>query len=459
VQWAWAVPLIAPAADAADLHLIHDSYLRQARFVAARPSGYSSANNHRIAELVGLLHVSALGADDRSWRRLWRELEQHAAAQAYADGGSREQAAGYFLYVLEMLWVAGVLARSLGRDLGALRDQLARRVDWAVATGDAALEPPPFGDDAEDRIIRLEYFEPRRAQLVADRAAALLDDELVLVPSRTTERSDRSQVLAASGMTVLRDGGAAGIRIAIDHGELGFGSLAAHGHADALSVLADRGGEPLLRDSGTGSYADPHIRELLRSTGAHNTVEVARTSQAVPLGPHLWGRRYTVSVEEAAFSDTFDYVRASHDGYVAELGAVHRRSVLFLKPHLLLVMDRVEATEPREIALYWHVAPAAAPGTLGPGTNLLVVAAPEARPTEDAWPWSVRYTSWTDASRRAWRVTAADVRFVSLIAFTPGVHTLRLRRGDGIDEIAVDVEGGSSYRVIERWDGAPEVHS
>ena len=57
-------------------------------------------------------------------------------------------------------------------------------------------------------------------------------------------------------------------------------------------------------------------------------------------------------------------------------------------------------------------------------------------------------------------MTAADVRFVSLIAFTPGLHTLRLRRGEGIDEIEVDVEGGSSHhRVIERWEGIPELHS
>ncbi|MFL5963659.1 MAG: heparinase II/III-family protein [Gaiellaceae bacterium] len=456
VQWAWAIPLLADAADAAELDAIHRSYRRQARFVAARPSRYSSANNHRIAEIVGLLHVVALGGGDAAWRRLWGELEHHADAQAYADGGSREQAAGYFLYVLEMLWVAGMLARSMGRDLGGLHDQVARRLEWLVATGDSALEPPPFGDDAEDRIIRLEYFEPRRAQLIVDRAAGLLDDQLVLAPSRSTEPSARSSVLA-SGMTILRAGGAKGIRIAIDHGELGFGSLAAHGHADALSVLADRGGEPFLRDSGTGSYAAPHIRELLRSTGAHNTVEVGGTSQAVSLGAHMWGRRYAVTVEQAVLSDAFDYVRAGHDGYVAELGAVHRRSVLFLKPHLLLVTDRIEAAEPQEIALYWHVALAAMPGTLGPGTSLTVVTDPEAMPAQEVWPWSVRYASWTDGARRAWRVTASEVRFVSLIAFTPGPHTLRLGRGDGIDEI--EIEGASSHRVIERWSGAPEVHS
>ena len=116
--------------------------------------------------------------------------------------------------------------------------------------------------------------------------------------------------------------------------------------------------------------------------------------------------------------------------------------------------------EPGGALAFGHVELArrgAAPGALGPGTSLTVVTDPETLPTEEAWPWSVRYTSWTNGSRRAWRLTASDVRFVSLIAFTPGPHTLHLRRGDGYDEI--EVGGASSHRVIERWSGIPEVHS
>jgi uncharacterized heparinase superfamily protein len=458
VQWAWAIPLLAESADAAELAAIEHSYAQQARFVASRPSRYSSANNHRVAEIVGLLHAAAVAGDAAAWARLWAELETHADAQAYPDGGSREQAAGYFLYVLEMLWVAALLARSLGRELGALRPQLERRVEWAIAVGDGDLEPPPFGDDAEDRIIRLEYYRPRLARDIVTRAVALLDDELALAPSRLLEPARESEI-KPSGIAVLRGGASPGARIALDVGELGFGALAAHGHADALSLIVDSGGERILRDSGTGSYAQAEGRELLRSTAAHNTVEVGGLSQAQSLGPHLWGRRYRATIEQTLLTDEYDYVRARHDGYVEELGAVHTRAVLFLKPNLLLVTDLVVADEPRDVALHWHLPCDAVPAGLGSGASLHVTSDPGAAVADEAWPCSPRYRSWSQASRWSWRVNAREVRFVSLIAFVPGNHHVKLRRRGAGDEIAIGIDDDVSYRVTERWDGVPDVAS
>lgn len=451
VQWAWAVPLVAGAAGDGELAAISRSYEQQARFVAARPSRHSSANNHRIAEIVGLLHAAAITGAAAAWDELWAELELHAAAQAYPDGGSREQAAGYFLYVLEMLWAAGLVARSLDRGLLGLREQLERRVAWAVATGDEDLEPPPFGDDAEDRIVRIEYFRRRRAHDVVARAVALLDDRLELAPAERIAPSSESRALD-SGIVVIRSGNA---RVSVDVGDLGFGALAAHGHADALSVLVDRGGRPILRDSGTGSYRQDEGRELLRSTAAHNTIEVVGTSQAEPLGPHLWGRRYAVTVEQTLLTDAYDYVRASHDGYVRQFGALHRRSVLFLKPHLLIVTDRVTADSPQDIALHWHLMAEASPATLGDGASVTVVSDPEAEIADEPWPYAPRYKHWVEASRRSWRVRAREVRFVSLIALQPGPFRLDLKTDRSGEEISVG--GPSSCRVIERWDGAPEI--
>jgi hypothetical protein len=454
VQWAWAVPLVTESADGAELASIARSYVQQARFVQARPSRHSSANNHRITEIVGLLHAAAITGDARAWGVLWTELELHAEAQAYRDGGSREQAAGYFLYVLETLWVAGLLARSLGRELRGLRDQLERRVAWAVATGDADLEPPPFGDDSEDRVIRIHYFRPRRARDIVERAIALLDDQLVLEPSSRIEASVESRALE-SGVVILRSKAAAPPRVAVDVAELGFGTLAAHGHSDALSVLVDVDGAPILRDSGTGSYQQSQGRELLRTTAAHNTVEVGGASQAEPLGPHLWGRRFSMEIEQTALRDAYDYVRASHDGYVRRFGAVHRRSVLFLKPHVILVVDRVTAEAPQDVALHWHLMPDARPERLGAGASLLVVANPEAGVDDEQWPYSPAYKHWAEAPRWSWRVRAREVRFVSLIALRPGPHRLQLETREGEDEISV--EGPASARVIERWDGVPSI--
>ena len=79
-------------------------------------------------------------------------------------------------------------------------------------------------------------------------------------------------VLRDAGLVVLRRGGT---RVTIDAGPLGYGALAAHGHADALQVtIADGDGE-LVVDPGVGSYyRQPPLREAFRGTGFHPTVLV-----------------------------------------------------------------------------------------------------------------------------------------------------------------------------------------
>src|SRR5262249_10564083 len=117
IGWAWIVPLVAGEADAQELAALAAAYARDRRLVERTPSRFSSANNHRLAELVGLIAASTLGGDAQ-FDGLWRELEDEVARQTYADGGSREQASGYFLYVLELLWLAGLFARGRGASLG-----------------------------------------------------------------------------------------------------------------------------------------------------------------------------------------------------------------------------------------------------------------------------------------------------------------------------------------------------
>ena len=453
VQWAWTIPLLGDVAEPDELLVLELAYDRQARFVAARPSRFSSANNHRIAEVVGLLHASAVSGDLSAWQPRWAELELRVGEQTYDDGGSREQATGYFLYVFEMLWLAGLLARSLGQPLGSIREQLERRIDWATKTGDAQLEPPPFGDDAEDRIIRLSYFRPREAREIVDRAAALLEDALVLRASSSAEPSARSAILS-SGLAILRSPDD-GTRIAMDVGELGFDKLAAHGHADALSVVVAHNGATILRDSGTGSYVSQEGRELLRSTAAHNTVEIGETSQAVPLGPHLWGARYTVEIEHVRLADRYDYVRARHDGYAKRFDAIHRRSVLFLKPHLIVITDRIDAAAPEDVRLHWHLMSGATPLNLGQAASLTVHSEPTGTSSVQSWPNSPRYRRWSDAPRHTWRVSGSNVLFVSVIALAASPGAVTVRRVGGVDEIALS--GEPSLHLVESWEGEPEV--
>src|SRR5205085_1921946 len=79
------------------------------------------------------------------------------------------------------------------------------------------------------------------------------------------------------------------IRIVVDAGPLGYGSIAAHGHADALAFTLSLGGLEFLIDPGTYAYhTKKQWRDYFRGTGAHNTVRVDVQDQSVAGGNFLW---------------------------------------------------------------------------------------------------------------------------------------------------------------------------
>ena len=96
---------------------------------------------------------------------------------------------------------------------------------------------------------------------------------------------------ADAGLTLLRTRAEDGPEIwcRCDGGPHGFLSIAAHAHADALSVEVRYGGVDILADPGTYCYhGDRAWRAYFRSTLAHNTVELAGRSQSSDAGPFLW---------------------------------------------------------------------------------------------------------------------------------------------------------------------------
>ncbi|HSP71890.1 MAG TPA: heparinase II/III-family protein, partial [Gaiellaceae bacterium] len=377
----------------------------------------------------------------------WRELEHQALLQTCADGGSREQAAGYFLYALEILTVAGLLASGRERRLGRVEERLEAMLSWLSATAGADGEPPPVGDDAEDRVLRDDYFAPRRADALAARARSVVEHTPSLASTTPPSApARRSIVLPESGYAVLRDPGAGTpIRVVFDIGELGYGRLAAHGHADALSVLLDVGTTPVLRDSGTGSYAGTEGRDLFRVTAAHNTVVVDGACQADPLGPHLWGRRYRVTTEAQRLSRDSDYVRASHDGYAP---TVHTRSVLRLEDGIVVVLDRIRSPADREATLVWNI---------GAPPRIAVAAAPAAAADCGLVPYSRRYGSRETAARLTWTARGRDVVFATVLSTAADVVPVVLLDHSAA-RTCLRVTAPQRVTLVEDWrSGAPQV--
>ena len=81
-------------------------------------------------------------------------------------------------------------------------------------------------------------------------------------------------------------------KLIMDAGPLGFLSIAAHGHADCLSLLLSVSGKELLVDPGTYCYhTEREWRDYFRGTAAHNTVRVDGIDQSQIAGAFLGPRK------------------------------------------------------------------------------------------------------------------------------------------------------------------------
>jgi hypothetical protein len=154
-------------------------------------------------------------------------------------------------------------------------------------------------------------------------------------------------------MTILRSDR---VWVRCDGGPHGFLSIAAHAHADALSLEVRHDGVDVLADPGTFCYhGEPQWRSYFRSTLGHNTLELAGRDQSVSGGPFLWTRHAVTKVLEVHTPDTGPARwSAAHDGYAP---AVHRRTVE-LDGEVLKIIDEVLGEERPTARLAFHFGPA-----------------------------------------------------------------------------------------------------
>lgn len=116
------------------------------------------------------------------------------------------------------------------------------------------------------------------------------------------------------------------VMLVMDHAPLGLEPLSAHGHADALAIWLHVGGHPLFVDAGTYTYhAQPARREWLRTTAAHNTVEVAGESQSLTAGAFNWRHKARSWLVRGAGGCDWQ-IEGAHDGYRDRFGIVHHRT-------------------------------------------------------------------------------------------------------------------------------------
>jgi hypothetical protein len=311
------------------------------RWIARYPSRFSSANNHKVAELTALfaafLCAPGMRGGAAGLRLAQRGLEREMLKQFHPDGVGAEQSVAYAAYSLEWFALAGVIGEVTGRPFStAFRDRARLALDalcWLIG---AAGQAPRIGDSDDGRVLALtQTAEPRYLASVAAMAARWLGApaptadpalrDLLGDPAPLSSRPTGVNTFVAGGLTVWRQPRLDGdLFLAFDHGPLGHLSIAAHGHADALALWLHWGEESILVDPGTHLYrSQDGSREALRSTRAHNTLAIGDQDQSRIIGPFAWSEHAKSKCLMASEQE----IEAEQDGYRRRFGLVHRRRV------------------------------------------------------------------------------------------------------------------------------------
>ncbi|HEX3666600.1 MAG TPA: alginate lyase family protein [Rhizomicrobium sp.] len=379
IAFAWTRRLLGDWPEAPKHFEDNEAFARavvQHQWLLAHHGSYgSSANNHLIYEMAGL-YVSTncmpWHGDAGTWReRAARTLESEFPRQIFPEGYTRELASDYNGFVLEALIICLCEAVLDGVSPGAgLRDCAQRMLGWLAANCDSKGRPPRQGDSDDatgllldtpgyDRWHDLLYFRSARRGRAAGPVPSLR--AYLLSPLAHFEDADQTAPSGPreSGLVVLRAraGTPGEIWCAFDAGPLGYLSIAAHGHADALALELRYGGVPVLVDPGTFAYSGPW-RDWFRSTAAHNTVDLGGVSQSESGGPFLWTRHAAAKLlETGGLEDNTAIARVvgEHDGYGR---CRHRRSAILDRCNATLtVHDEISSSRPMVLRMSWHLHP------------------------------------------------------------------------------------------------------
>lgn len=161
----------------------------------------------------------------------------------------------------------------------------------------------------------------------------------------------------ASGLVRLARGP---LRCVVRAGSHGPDHQLGHAHADLLSFDVSVGALRVVTDTGTGAYANGPMRRHLRSTAAHNTVQLDGAELLEAWSSFRSGRRGRARVLARGCCDRFEWLVASHDGYRWLPGSPEPRRLWLVGDNELWVLDAVLGTGRHRIESRLHLHPDAA---------------------------------------------------------------------------------------------------
>ncbi len=349
------------------------------------PSRFSSSNNHLIAEYSGLFIASSLWKFKKSGRWLkyaQKGLEKEIVKQ-HSRGINKEEAAEYIQFITDFFILPFVVANQTNNYFSLTYSQTLKLIiGYIFEFIDIKGNYPPYGDGDDGIVVRLNS-DPNSNNFISLLTSALiifkdprykqrinsfdLKNELlfgkkgrdIFESFPVNKESRKSAFYKNEGHYIFRDQkNGKEIYLHFNAAPLGYLSIAAHGHADALSIILSINGFPVIVDPGTYCYhVSKKWRDYFVSTMAHSTVCINGLNQADHTGDTMWTNHYKCKQLSVRSEGSLESVRAEHNGYK---NVKHQREILFNKSEGTFTINddiRIIDDHNREIILLYHLHP------------------------------------------------------------------------------------------------------
>jgi len=391
INWVWALDLIKDAGlmQGEIKHRLFNAIYLHCWDNMRKLSQGSSANNHLIGEVAGVFVAGSYFRElpnMKAWANQCKDiLEKQLFLQTFSDGCTREHALGYEFFVIQFYLICGLVGKWTGQNYSkAYWDRLEKMFEFVALMDEGANELPMFGDRDDGYVLDLGsrpedvksllpvgatiFNRPDfKAQVnsYSEMAEWLLGstgrEKFTQIENVSSDNKLQSIGFPESGYYLLQSGSAQEhnlISIFVDCTELGYGSIAAHGHADALSFSLRYNGTDVFVDPGTYDYFTyPEWRNHFRKTLAHNTVEVDGLDQSEMLGPFLWGKRAETRCLDWQINENGGILIGQHDGYTRlNDPVIHQRKFeLDNSKDSLIIEDKIEAKGRHDIRVTYQL--------------------------------------------------------------------------------------------------------
>lgn len=317
---------------------------------------YQTSGNWIFHELGGLYTTACLFPEineSSAWRKkAITLLEDELEKQFLPDGSHIDFSSSYHKISLDYIFEIYELALLFNRTnelSGEFLNNLEKSVEFQLKTVTPKGTPPLFQDCEEFYIAnffsdKLKYYPDKPDFEWAATGKGF-------PPDYTSVLNDYS------GYCIMRnDWTSTSNYLAFDAGMFGYG----HVHFDKLNLILYAYGQELLYDDGGGEYENSIWRNYSESSFAHNTINIDSKSQYFDLDNRMLKVPSSPVPLDWISNERFDYAAAEYSGAYGSANdsiAIHSREIIFIKPDLFVVLDKVfpRDNEPHTYVARWQL--------------------------------------------------------------------------------------------------------